>query len=117
MPNMGDIVLCPFYTTHKESKKQWQSTITCEKIKNNMGFKMRNMLRFFDIEEQKAFMGMFCSCSYKDCPYCIAIYKKYEDNPDLEPEAEEMEIFELEHKEYEQINMFAIMEEKHENIG
>lgn len=77
MPNTGYVVICPFYITHAEGKVQ--HTITCECIKNNMGFSMLNQLRFLDIEEQAGWLELFCSTHmYMDCPYCQSIYQKYE---------------------------------------
>jgi len=76
MPNTGVIAVCPFYVTHS-SGKQWQYTITCEDIRN-MGFSMRNQLRFIDSGEQESYLDLFCCSGYKDCPYYQAIYQKYD---------------------------------------
>lgn len=79
MPNTGKIVVCPFYITHNESNKRWQSTVTCEKLQNNMGFEVRNMLRFGNKDEQDAWIDLFCTArkGYMDCPYYKAVYEKY----------------------------------------
>nr|DAI95303.1 MAG TPA: hypothetical protein [Bacteriophage sp.] len=77
MPNTV-LVLCPFYITHSSGRGQWQYTITCEDIRNNMGFVMRNQIRFIDDDEQKAYLDMFCcTYGYKECPYYKALYEKY----------------------------------------
>lgn len=64
MPNTVS-VLCPFYITHSSGsgRGQWQNTITCEDIRNNMGFTMKNQIRFIDDNEQKAYLDIFC-CTY-----------------------------------------------------
>lgn len=85
-----------------------------------MGFKMRNMLRFYQKEELAAWLELFCSSGkeYKDCPYYKAIYAKYEENPDLEPEFEqyeeyeELEIRPAKSRTMDQISLFEYMEEK-----
>ena len=123
MPNM-EVIQCPFYITHAKSNGRWQSTVTCERIRNKMGFLVRNQLRFYDLEETETWLNMFCSCQgYTDCPYYQAIYQKYKDNPDLEPETDQYEEYEeLEirppREEIEQISIFDYMEEKeHEDIS
>ena len=120
MPNM-EVIQCPFYITHAKSNGRWQSTVTCERIRNKMGFLVRNQLRFYDVEETEAWLNMFCSCQgYTDYQ---AIYQKYKDNPDLEPETDQYEEYEeLEirppREEIEQISIFDYMEEKeHEDIS
>lgn len=121
MPNM-EIVICPFYITHS-SGKPWQNTVTCERIKNKMGFKMRNMLRFYEKEELESWLELFCSCQeYKECPYYKSIFQKYEENPDLEPEWDQYEQYEeLEirkpHIGLDQINLFQFMEGKNEDFN
>lgn len=123
MPNM-EVIQCPFYITHAKSNGRWQSTVTCERIRNKMGFLVRNQLRFYDVEETEVWLNMFCACQgYTDCPYYQAIYQKYKDNPDLEPETDQYEEYEeLEirppREAIEQISIFDYMEEKeHEDIS
>lgn len=81
MPN--DIrATCPFYITHRIGKGKWDYTITCEDIQNNIGFEMRNQLRFVTYDEQRDYLDLFCGAEkYCDCPYYKLIYKKYESDP------------------------------------
>ena len=123
MPNM-EVVQCPFYITHSSSRNNWQKTVTCERIQNNMGFMVRNMLRFYQREELEDWLEIFCSCSnYSGCPYYQAIYEKYERNPDMVPDTEQYDEYEElvirpARKDMKQISLFEYMEEKnHENIG
>lgn len=115
MPNL-EVVMCPFYITHSRGRS-WQNTITCERIKNNMGFMMRNMIRFYKADELDSWLELFCSCgNYKSCPYYKSIFEKYEKDPDLIPEFEQYEEYEeLEirkpYKELDQIDIFNYMEE------
>lgn len=76
MPNDRKAV-CPYYVTHKHGTGGWDYTITCEDIENNMGFDMRNQLRFPNREEQRDYLELFCcSSGFTGCPYYQAIYKK-----------------------------------------
>lgn len=80
MPNTIRI-LCPFYITHstKATKRGNQKyTISCEEIKNNIGFNMINQLSFNRYEDQKSYIELFCSTyDFTECPYYKAIYEKY----------------------------------------
>ena len=74
-------IVCPFYVTHVRGTGPRKSTVTCENIKNNMGFEVRNMLRFGDREELDDWISMFCDNEqYEDCEYYKAIYKKYQED-------------------------------------
>lgn len=75
---LGDIIRCPFYVNHKS--RTGNVTLTCENIKNKMGFEMQNMLRFKNLEERKDWMELFCKEKYENCPYYTAIYQKYEED-------------------------------------
>ena len=90
MPNTGVIAACPFYITHS-SGRQWQYTITCEDIRN-MGFSMRNQLRFLDHEEQESYLDLFCADEYGECPYYQAIYSKYVGQGVKEPQQVHIDI-------------------------
>lgn len=117
MPNM-EVVQCPFYITHSSSRNNWQSTVTCERIQNNMGFLVRNMLRFYQREELEDWLEIFCSCNnYTGCPYYKAIYEKYRKNPNMVPDMEQFDEYEEltirpAREEMKQITMFEYMEEK-----
>ncbi len=75
MPH-GRKVICPMYVTHRYGAGGWDYTITCELIRSNMGFEMRNQLRFRDREEQTAYLELFCCAEqYGECPYFQAFYK------------------------------------------
>ena len=76
MPNPNHSIMSPFYERHA-GRRPWQYTVKCETIKD-MGFAIRNQLRFQTMEEQQIFMDMFCcSFDYVECPYYKAIYEKY----------------------------------------
>lgn len=109
MPNTV-LVLCPFYITHSSGRGQWQYTITCEDIRNNMGFVMRNQIRFIDDDEQKAYLDMFCcTYGYKECPYYKALYEKYHVNKEKNVYKFKAEaILKKEAKACEQISIFDI---------
>lgn len=78
MPHTGIVVLCPFYVTHYRFRRGGPWTITCENIAQDMGFDVRNMLKFPTPDEQVEWMEMYCADpDYQDCPYYRAIYSKY----------------------------------------
>ncbi len=77
MPN-GRITACPYYITHKQGRGGWDYTVTCENIRENMGFAMRTQLRFESRQEMHDYMGLFCcdGGNYASCPYYQAVYNK-----------------------------------------
>ena len=79
MPNYK-AVICPFYDSDARKAGEWKSCINCEHIKNNMGFEMKNSLKFRTREEMECYMEMFCANQrYYDCEYYKAIYLKYKE--------------------------------------
>lgn len=70
---------CPFFLGKTWRKGGNNFTITCETIKDNMGFDVKNMLSFRNDEERKVWMELFCEDDYEECPYCQQIYKKYKE--------------------------------------
>lgn len=73
-------IICPFYETHTMQKAPWKSTITCQNIKNNMGFDMRNCIKFENEQELKDYIEIFCADqNYKECEYFKSIYKNMEE--------------------------------------
>lgn len=77
---MSQKVLCPFYEAHNHGSGN-KITITCEKIRENMGFDIRNQLLFADNAQRKDYMEIFCMDRYKGCPYYRAIYnQKYKES-------------------------------------
>lgn len=70
-------VKCPFYVSHNKGRGN-NITITCEKIRVNMGFQVENMLAFRDGNQRDDFMEILCMDRYTECPYYQAIYQKYE---------------------------------------
>lgn len=78
---MNDIcAYCPYFLGKTWRIRKNGITITCETIRNNMGFDVKNMLSFATEEERKDWMEIFCSDeeNYENCPYYVQIYKKYE---------------------------------------
>lgn len=73
-------VMCPFFLSKTWRKRNNGITITCEKIRDNMGFDVKNMLAFGTEKERKDWMDIFCTDvdNYKNCPYYVQIYKNYE---------------------------------------
>lgn len=67
------IVSCPFYVW------RYKTSITCENIENNLGFALKNQLRFESGKEAQDYYELFCTDRYANCPYYQAIYRKEED--------------------------------------
>lgn len=77
--NKSARVLCPFYISHNKGIGN-NITITCERIKTNMGFNVHNKLSFINGKQRDDFMEIFCMDRYTSCPYYDVIYQnKYKD--------------------------------------
>lgn len=73
-------IICPFYESHNRGTGNNKITITCERIKTNMGFNVHNMLSFANNRQREDFMEIFCMDRYKHCPYYEVIYNnKYKE--------------------------------------
>lgn len=67
-------ITCPFYLSHNRGGGN-NITITCECIKTNMGFDVKNRLSFMNAEERNDYMEIFCMDRNDQCPYYEVIYK------------------------------------------
>lgn len=79
--NITARIKCPFYVAHNRGAGN-SITITCENIKTNMGFNVKNRLSFVNEKQRLDFMELFCMdvkmCEH--CPYYEVIYKnKYKE--------------------------------------
>ena len=78
MPHYKTII-CPFSQFCSKQKGQWKSSITCENIRDNMGFELKNAIKFESSQEMDEYMEMYCANQdYQDCEYCKVILRKYE---------------------------------------
>lgn len=73
---MGTTIKCPFYMAHKS--RRGNITVTCETIKDNMGFDIKNMIAFAKKDEQRDWMELFCKDGFAGCPYYRVILQKYD---------------------------------------
>lgn len=74
MPNYCKVAKCPYYIDHDASKSRWKSYISCKIIHDKLGFDVKNVLKFGDIDDIAAWLDMFC-CDFRfsDCVYYRAI--------------------------------------------
>lgn len=74
-----ECVQCPFFIGKTWRNKNNSITITCETIRNDMGFDVKNMLSFNTVNERKDWLEIFCTDAgnFENCPYYRQIYKKY----------------------------------------
>ena len=68
---------CPFWIAKSRDEKK-QITITHELPADNLGFDVKNQLRFPTAKERRDWMELFCADRYKDCPFYAGIMEKYE---------------------------------------
>ena len=73
--NIANRIQCPFYVTHNSGTGN-NITITCERIKTNMGFNVKNKLFFANQKQRLDFMELFCMDAKicQNCPYYEVIY-------------------------------------------
>ena len=64
--NIANRIQCPFYVAHNSGTGN-NITITCERIKTNMGFNVKNKLFFANQKQRLDFMEL-------NCPYYEVIY-------------------------------------------
>lgn len=76
-----EYIRCPFFVGKTWRNKNNGITITCETIRNDMGFDVKNKLSFKNVDERKDWLDIFCTDmdNFSNCPYYIQIYKKYEE--------------------------------------
>ena len=60
--NIANRIQCPFYVAHNSGTGN-NITITCERIKTNMGFNVKNKLFFANQKQRLDFMELFLSAA------------------------------------------------------